>query len=437
MNDRAGGETPPPGSIGQQLYDSISRRPIAASFGLVILLTLYYHLSWPTFHDFIRAIDFCDIPFCDFVVFYYPMGREVFLTKSPIIGFDYSPFTALVFSIFGMFPLEVSTVIWVLLLIASMAGLVFVSLIVVAPKQIKQFFLPSLLLVFTSFPLLHNFKWGQVSVLLTLLPVLALLAARKDRWILSSLFLACAISLKYFPVLFILPFVFKNNWRVVGGVLGWCVALFVLIPSGFFGISATTAFLGQIAQGTINKQIAARGLNSQFFVNVVIRWCSTVQSESVSLKPILRGISFLIVEGVLAFIFFLIKSNMKKSMEYSFVLLFLSVPFFVATSWPHYLVYLPFCQLFLGSELLQGQKLGVVRRVSAAGMILLSILLASVFMFQLMGTWERYSGAGLLLIADVLLIISSVVLLLPQIRSFRRQTVPSREPAPRTVETNR
>ena len=70
---------------------------------ITLAVAVYFRLSWPSFGDFTRAIDFCDIAFCDFVTLYYGMGKEIFLSKSPVLGYYYSPFFALLLGFFGFF----------------------------------------------------------------------------------------------------------------------------------------------------------------------------------------------------------------------------------------------------------------------------------------------------------------------------------------------
>lgn len=426
---------PLPAAAGRQFLNFSRRTTLLAAAALAAAIAVYYRLIWPTFQNFVDAVDFCHIPFCDFVVFYYEMGKEVFVTKMPAIGFNYSPFTAIVFGLFGMIPRDLSTTLWALGIVVSMGLLAAACLRVVPQQERRRLVLPFLVIFLTSFPLLHNFKWGQVGVLMTLLLVLALLTARNERWILSSLCLALATSLKYYPAVFLLPFLADRNWRMVGGFAAWCLVLFVGIPSLVFGIPATTAFLGNVLRESMYTQIAAGGPNSQYLVNVLSRWGAGLGIDAVSLKPVFRAFSFLTVEAIAALVVALTLARTRDSLSWSFVLLFLAVPFFVATSWPHYLVFLPLCQLFILSQIDECREWGNRVRMLLRGLVLLSVLLASVFMFQLAGSWRAYGNGGYLLIAVVLLLKASFVLLAPRVRILWKRIVSFVGRAPTTAET--
>ncbi len=65
------------------------------------LLVVYYCSEWQAVQGFVEAADHCDQPLTDYVLHYLPMGREFFETESPVSGFFYSAFFALVLVPFG------------------------------------------------------------------------------------------------------------------------------------------------------------------------------------------------------------------------------------------------------------------------------------------------------------------------------------------------
>lgn len=102
----------------------------------------------------------------------------------------------------------------------------------------------------------------------------------------------------------------------------------------------------------------------------------------------------------------------------SFMLLFLSIPLFVGTSWPHYLAYLPLCQVLAFEMLRQNRKASTLRRKTLGGLLVLSVALASVMMFDLVGSWERYNGSGLLFWSNMSLLIFLYLHVGPRILSL-------------------
>lgn len=368
-------------------------------------------MMWPTFREFQLAIDFGDIPFSDFVTVYYPMGKEVLLTKTPVVGYHYSHFFALVLHPLGLLPLNIATVIWALLLLTTTFLFIWVSLRVVSPSELKR--LPLFAgLVFTSFPILHNFVWGQVGVFLTLLILGALYASLKKKDITAGILLAAAVSLKYYPAIFVIPFLITRNRKTILAFFGACLLFLAVIPILILGWRETLEFVDQLSRGIYAEQLAAAGENSQSFFNVLIRWLGFLGHESQTARFILRTLGYLGVEATIVLIFFLHRHSIPRALIWAFVLLSLSIPLFVATSWPHYLVYLPFCQLFVFFEIQERREYSSMHRRILFAVLFLSVFLASVFALHLSGHWKLYSGAGLLFVSNTLMMALSVRLVL-------------------------
>lgn len=390
-------------------------RIVLSSVGILAAIPVYYRLMWPTFREFQLAIDFSDIPFSDFVTFYYPMGKEVLLTKAPVVGYHYSQFFALLLYPFGQLPLTFATTIWVYLLVAATSLLIWISFRIASPSKWKLFPLFAGL-VFLSFPILHNFVWGQVGVFLTLLILGALYASLKNNDIAAGILLSASVSLKYYPVIFLIPFLISGNRKTILAFVASCFMFLAVIPVLILGWGETLEFVAQLSRGVYAKQIAAAGENSQSFFNVLMRWSGFLGHESQAARFILRTGGYLGLEAVIVLIFFLYRYSIPRSLIWAFVLLSLSVPFFVATSWPHYLVYLPFCQIFIFSEILERREYSLAHRRILFALLFLSVLLASVFALQLSGDWKLYTGAGFLFASNALLTILSVRLVLSSLQ---------------------
>jgi hypothetical protein len=120
---------------------------------------------------------------------------------------------------------------------------------------------------------------------------------------------------------------------------------------------------------------------------------------------------------------------------WSFHVLFLNIPFLLGTSWPVDLVFLPFAQTLLAWALLDAnglasagseaptpqarrpgwRALGHGRAVTAGLLVLVSMLLSNVVLFNIIGDREVYGSLGLVFWADALCLIATYVLLLPQV----------------------
>jgi hypothetical protein len=103
----------------------------------------------------------------------------------------------------------------------------------------------SLLSLLCIVPLHSNFLLGQFYVLVLLLISVAYYASRSGRPFVSGLLLAIAAMLKLFPALFLLFFLWKRNWRAVGGFICGASALAV-ISLATLGREVHLVFLSEV-----------------------------------------------------------------------------------------------------------------------------------------------------------------------------------------------
>ena len=386
------------------------------AFALTVLVGVgvYYRFIWGSVAGFVAAMDFCDKLFCDFVVYYYEMGRQILSTKAPTAGFYYSPLFALFLAPFGALELKTAVVWWGVVMVATTSGLGILSYRT-APPESRVTIAGFLLLFVTSFPVLHNFKWGQVSVLLVLLVVGSLVTYEKGHVALSAILLALAVSVKYYPVVFLAYFLIHRDWKFVLAFVTSLVVFLFLVPAVVLGTDQTLAFLSQLMIESGEAQRAAGGANSQALKNVLARMIP-VGRDAVEVSRIaFAAIGYLLLQGNLILLFLMRKLPRHEGLTMSFMVLFLSVPLFVGTSWPHYLVYLPFCQTVAFEMLRQTRGAGVLRRRIMASLLTVSVILASVMMFNLLGSWERYNGAGLLFWSNMCLLAYLYMYALPKV----------------------
>lgn len=115
--------------------------------------------------------------------------------------------------------------------------------------------------------------------------------------------------------------------------------------------------------------------------------------------------------------FRIIRSKLPDDIIRCFVLLFLSLPLVVSTSWPRYFVFLPFCQTYLITEAFKKKRFSGPLNVTAIILILVSAVLSSIFFFNSVGNREIYTGYGSLLIACLVLMIAFYLQHLPLVRN--------------------
>ncbi len=110
-------------------------------------------------------------------------------------------------------------------------------------------------LFITSLPLLHNIKWGQVSVLITLFILISLLLYEGDHKLGSAILLAFAISIKYYPAVFLVYFLLRRDGRYLLTCLAACGFFLLAIPALVMGLDRTLEFY-QTGQRSISASSA-------------------------------------------------------------------------------------------------------------------------------------------------------------------------------------
>ena len=350
---------------------------------------------------FVRAIDHDEQLFSDFQDFYYPMGEVFFADQWPVGGYYYTSFFALGLSVVALLPISEAVYFWGVMQVGWVAAVYYVSgrLLGVAGRGLLCY----LLLLLTSFPLLHNFKWGQVSVLVTLGIIAIFVAHQQDRSILGGVVLALITCIKYYPVVFVIYFLIRRDWHLLIAFAVGAVVFYCALPVVLLGPSAWWNFERASIDSLPGTALLLDNINTQYFAHVVNRWGFPLgYNLSASAVGVLRLVGLLILGVNSALLWWLHHREVKLQTALSATALLLCLPFVVQTSWPHYFVYLPFCQaaLWLGVGGVASNWLRRLLRVS----LLFSILLANAYFFALLPSWRIYNGMGLLWLADASLL---------------------------------
>ncbi len=410
---------------------------------IALILFAYYFYTWRNAYNFRAAMDVCTKLFCDLADYYYPMGEAIFQTKLPVEGFVYSPFIAILLAIFPPLGFEISLLLWGIL------QAIFVVLYLFIFRQLVPARLPIQLLfvalVLSSFPLLHTLKWGQVSLIYTVSILGMLVFLKQDRLAFAAALLAFAISFKFFPLIFLAPFIFRRDFRFMLYTVIACGAFLIVIPSLLLGVDGTLKFYSALLDSYRHFDWVMTSYNSQFFPHVMLRLANGngfdhaifrfTTSANFNLEAslhILRGIAYSIATLNVGLVFCAQRARLPNANLWSVHILFLSVPFVLATSWPVDLVYLPFGQALLAWKILEGDKVlswkhPIPRQKVAYLLLLASIVISNIVFFNLIGDRIAYGSVGFIFWADLLLLVVSYMVLLPlalrQIRGAPRGTL--------------
>jgi hypothetical protein len=391
------------------------------SLGIALLVIAYVAYTWRTIPRFQAAIDTCTMPFCDFITFYYPMGKAALNSGTPVEGFMYSPFIALLLALFSPLAINTSILLWgILQAVCVSLYLLLFRWLVPAGLQFQLLFA---LIALTSFPLWHNLSWGQVGIITTV-AILAMLALlERGRRLSAAALVGFAASFKFFPLIFLLPFAFHRNFRFLFLAALACIAFFVVIPGVLIGLGDTLAFYGGLLDSFRDSGWVVSNYNSQHFPHVLLRLSEELGFASRPYLPIFSIFSFSLAALSLVLVYLVQRAHLPHADLWSVHLLFLSIPLFLKTSWPVDLVYISFAQAFLAWQLMEGEtpQPGARRKRLPTGIMLtllvISISLSNLVTFNLIGNYGMYGFLGFIFWADLLCLIASYILLLPLVLS--------------------
>lgn len=367
-----------------------------------------YGFYWRDVRSFVVSIDQCDILYCDFFRHFYPMGREILATNLPVEGFFYSPFAALLFAWTANASSRSAFLLWSLVQAISAAGLYLLPMLnLIQNKPNWQVFYT--FIFFTSLPLLHNLKWGQVSVLIAFLVLAALYLYERGYRFWSAALLATAIAIKYYPAIFLIYFLLRRDMRYLVTCALIIIVFLMVLPGVLLGIEPTVQFyhLTQAASAKAMENWMRQDLNTQYLGRVALRLFRL--GDDAWLETGLRFLGFLISLLNIILLRSLVRRQAKSLIYWTWSLLFSTLPFWLVTSWPHYFVYLPLAQIFLLLEIDKVQLLPWQK--AALGIFsIASILFSNTLIFILVGRWQLYSKWGFLFFANALLMAGSLAL---------------------------
>ena len=387
------------------------------SLGIALLVFAFIALIWHNWSSFQAAIDTCTSPFCDFTTFYYPMGKAVFISGTPVEGFMYSPFIALLLAIFSPLALNTSILLWGILQVGCVVlYLLLFRWLVPASLRYQLFFV---LIALTSFPLWHNLSWGQVGIITTVAVLGMLALLERGRRLSATALVGFAASFKFFPLIFLAPFAFRRDFRFLLLAALACVVFLLLIPGVLMGPADTLTFYRGLLDFYRDSGWVVSNYNSQHFPHLLLRLLGRLGFAARPYLPVFSVFSFSLAAFNLVLVYLVQRARLPHADLWSVHLLFLSIPFFLKTSWPVDLVYIPFAQAFLAWQIMEGgtPRADARRKGLSTGIMLaflvISIGLSNIVTLNLIGNYKTYGYLGCIFWADLLCLVASYILLIP------------------------
>jgi hypothetical protein len=247
-----------------------------------------------------------------------------------------------------------------------------------------------------------------VSILITLCILTAFLLSNQKKHVLPGILLAFATAIKLYPALFILHFILKRDLRTC---VSFLLALFIFyfaFPATILGFNNWFAFENATSAAISNANWITNDANSQFIAHVGLRWFSIFFNHAggFSLASILTVIGYAITISCIGMMWAFQKNALYEKQGLPLVAIFLVIPFVLKTSWPHYFVYLPFCQAAVLSYSITTFGVAGWHRRALIILPIFSILFSSVFFFNLFPDWIVYNSYGMLFFANAFLLIA-------------------------------
>ncbi len=342
---------------------------------------------------FISATDKPTAVYGDFCDYYYPAGRTILRQPEPLGGYFYTPSFALMLTFFAPDSFAEALLRWQVLQHLGTLLLLIIPGLFLATRGQKKIWLYLYILVFlVSFAPWHNLKWGQMSVSITFLSIATLMLHERGRQWAAALTLTFATLIKYYPAALVFYYLIRRDFAFIARFTFCMLIAGLIFPAAFLGLDKTIEFYR-----LLNEEMAyaldwvAFDLNSQFLPHVIIRLMG-LEADAAT-----RGILSLLSSGICLAAFFKmykLHNAGKCDPVLTSSAVFLMFPLLINTSWPHYFVYMPFCAILM----LQNASSKTQRQI-----ILLAILLQSCLVY-ILTDYQFYSGSGMLLAANMLLL---------------------------------
>lgn len=389
---------------------------IALSIVMLLFILAYYWFAWRTFSNFVAAIDRSPQFMYDFISHYYPMGKQILQNPLPVEGYFYTSFFALLIEPISKQTISIAIFVWGTIQVLCLIVL-FVFSIRSIPNLQKIGTVLYIGLCVTSFPILHNMKWGQVSLLITMCIISAFFAAKQNKKVLAGILLGFVTAIKLYPLYFIVYFILRRDIRTCISFGLSTLSFYFIIPSMILGFDNWLTFEKTANEAIINSGWVSHDVNSQYIVHVGLRWFNFIFNRSAGeiTSGYLITIGYILALSCIVCVWLLQKTTLSEKHSLSLVSLFLLIPFVIKTSWPHYFVYLPFCQTVI---LWYFASLHYVQAKIPTKVLcilpILSMLLSSIFMFNLFPNWSLYNAYGLLFLSNLLLLIAIYIIIIQQ-----------------------
>jgi alpha-1,2-mannosyltransferase len=333
---------------------------------------------------------------------YYLGVQAVLLGKNPyerVQGVIYPPISLVLLTPFATLPLGFAEDVWTLFSLFALLASIFLLLRITKTYSTRNFFIVAGLAML-SFPVKFNLGMGQINLFLLLLTCLSFYWYRRQLPVLAGSALAIATALKLTPLVLLVFFLKKRQWKIVIS----CVVGFILLNGlglTLLGTSPTIDYWQKIfpAIPTVGNAI--------YYNQAFTGWLARAEIAN----NVARAINYLILGGMLAMSWLATrKKRQPVTVELSELGLFMiSVLVGTGLAWQHHYVALliPF---FAVSLLAMNLKISKVKYLVAIGIAYLLVTANLKNPLAVLGIWQHIVLSHVLIGAVLLYIVTLVSL---------------------------
>ncbi|MBX3208063.1 MAG: DUF2029 domain-containing protein [Labilithrix sp.] len=383
------------------------RAVLVAQLAAMLAGVLLLGLKWSSVHDAVIALDHGEELFADFVHHYYPTVRDSLREGTPVGGFFYPAGFAVLIAPLGWLSLGGATTVWAVIELGCVVWAATRLVRAASPDRALLAVLGAAITV-TSVPVLHNLKWGQVSILILATTSAAFIAHARGKRALAAVLLGVATGIKGYPLVFLAWFAAKGDLRFVLRAGAACAFTLVVLPLLVMGPSHAL-FFQRVTSGAVLGAAdgVLRDFNSQYAPALLSRFYvggwDAAPPEVIAWSEL--G-SYAAIGGVLVLVLIAARSTApgiaSRRDLLGFVLIACTVPFWLRTSWSHYFVHLPVAQTLLAGAFAREPRARAA--LAIAVLVAPSVYLSSVLGLFATAGWWYYANAGSLFFANALVL---------------------------------
>ncbi len=336
---------------------------------------------------------------------YYLGAQSVLRNKNPyeqVQGVIYPPISLVLLTPFASLPLEFAEDVWTIFSLIALLVSVSLLLRISETNSTRNFFIVAGLAML-SFPVKFNLGMGQINLFLLLLTCLSFYWYRRQLPVLAGSALAIAAALKLTPLVLLVFFLKKRQWRIVIS----CIVGFIVL-NGFgltlLGTSATIDYWQKIfpAIPTVGNAI--------YYNQALTGWLARADMAD----QVAKVINYLVFGGMLAMSWFIMREKKQLvAVELSELgLLMISVLVGTGLAWQHHYVALlvPFFAVSLRAMNLKRSK---TKYLVAIGISYLLVAANLKNPLIIIGIWQHIVLSHVLIGAIVLYIVTVISLRTP------------------------